>query len=284
MQEQPMALVPQPMLIASTAAAVLALSLSAQTTTAPDAGVLPPTPPAPPRPTLVREGSFLVAARGTMERDEPPGLWRFRLEKDDTRLGPASMPLLPCSLLASLEQIIEGGGETVFEMTAEVFVYRGENYLLPTHAPLVASYAPPHDGPEPAVVADQTERPEDIIRRMEREIGPVPRLPAAALSSGNGKDRLVREGSLVTWRRGWMTREPAGTWVFTFAADADGQQEDPPMVLMPCLLLERMERQLEQGGRRRVLLVSGRVFRYGRRNYLLPTAFQVPRERTPLQP
>jgi hypothetical protein len=282
------------MLIASVGAAVLALSLSAQTTTAPDAGVLPPTPPRPPRPKLVREGSFLVAARGIMERDEPPGLWRFRLRRQDaavpvnqdteTRLGPASMPLLPCSLLASLEQIIEGGDETVFEMTAEVFVYRGENYLLPTHAPLVASYAPPHGGTEQAVVADQTERPEEIIRRMEREIGPVPRLPAATLTSGEGKHRLMREGSLITWRRGWMTREPAGTWVFTFAADAGGQQEDPPMVLMPCLLLERMERQLEQGGRRRVLLVSGRVFRYGRRNYLLPTAFQVPRERTPLQP
>ena len=264
-------------------AAVLALPAVAQTTAPASGDIVPPAPPARRRPTLIREGSYLVAVQGTMERDTPRGPWHFRLLDDGGRAQTTPMPLLPCALLTSLEQIVEGSGaETVLEMTGEVFVFRGKNYLLPTHSPRVASYSPPTDD-GPGVVAEEIERPEDIIRRLEREIGPVPRLPAAVLLSGNGERRLLREGTLISWRRGWMTREPTGTWLYTFAAGATGN-EDPPMVLLPCLLMEQMERQVERGDRMRVLLVSGRVFRYNRRNYLLPTAFQVPRERTPLRP
>ena len=269
--------------LAHVLAAVLALPAAAQTTTPAGGDIVPPAPPARHRPTLIREGSHLVAVQGTLQRDTPRGPWHFRLLDDGAIARTAPMPLLPCTLLTSLEQIVEGSGaETVFEMTGEVFVFRGKNYLLPTHSPRVASYAPPMDD-GPGVVAEEVERPQDIIRRLEREIGPVPRLPAALQPTGDGGRRLLREGTLIRWRRGWMTREPTGTWVFTFAAGATGN-EDPPMVLLPCLLMEQMERQVEQGGRMRVLLVSGRVLRYDRRNYLLPTAFRVPRERTPLRP
>ena len=280
--------------IASTASAVLALGAGGQTTAPADDGGLPlgagvdgRGEAAGRRTMLLREGSVLVAVSGTLEAGPRKGWWQFRMLAEPPNDAAAPMPLLPCALLASLEEIVEGSGpETVFEMTGEVFVYRRQNYLLPTHSPRVASYTPPPDaGADRELPADGGERPQDIIRRMEREIGPVPRLPAGTIRPADrgGGSRLLREGTLIAWRRGWMTREPGGAWEFTFAPDADGL-EDPPVVLLPCLLLERLEQRVEQTSRRQALLVSGRVYRYGRRNYLLPTAFQVPRERTPLRP
>ena len=178
-----------------------------------------------------------------------------------------------------MAQIAErAGGDTVFELTGEIFAYRGVNYLLPTHSPRVAAYAPP---PGVEVPVERPEAPENIINQLERRVGPVPRLPAGAVEMDDVQ-RHLREGSLVTWRRGWISREPDGSWAFTFAADANGG-EDPALVIMPCLLLERLELLVETAGPRLALLVSGRVYRYNRRAYLLPTAFQVPRERTPLR-
>ena len=80
-----------------------------------------------------------------------------------------------------------------------------------------------------------------------------------------------------------MVRDGGGAWLFLFDADASGLA-DPPMILLPCLLLERMERYAQRAESHAPMLLSGRVFRYHQVNYLLPTTFQIPRERTPLRP
>ena len=80
-----------------------------------------------------------------------------------------------------------------------------------------------------------------------------------------------------------MHRGAHGTWWFTFDADSSGLS-DPPMVILPCLLLERMERYAARTGARTAMLLSGRVYVYEDRNYILPTMFQIPRERTTINP
>ena len=87
----------------------------------------------------------------------------------------------------------------------------------------------------------------------------------------------------MMWRRGWMVRQPEGNWSFVFQADATGLG-DPPMLLMPCLLLEEMEAHAQRSGPDSPLLISGRVYRYRGRNHLLPTMFQVPRDHSALRP
>ena len=88
---------------------------------------------------------------------------------------------------------------------------------------------------------------------------------------------------MVLWRRGRIVRDGGGAWLFLFDADASGLA-DPPMILLPCLLLERMERYAQRAAPEAPMLLNGRVFRYHERNYLLPSVFQIPRHRTPLHP
>ena len=81
---------------------------------------------------------------------------------------------------------------------------------------------------------------------------------------------LRREGEFVVNRRGRLVRV-AGSPFPVFAFDADSASSpDPPMTLMPSQLLEEMQATLEED-RSAVFIVTGQVFTYQGRNYLLPT-------------
>lgn len=90
------------------------------------------------------------------------------------------------------------------------------------------------------------------------------------------RGRLLREGTFLTSRRGRMVRSSTGEWVYTFDSDAQGQS-DPPMILMPCLNLMAMERLAERGGDALTFSVSGQVFVYHGKNYLLPSLYVINR-------
>jgi hypothetical protein len=212
----------------------------------------------------------------------------FRVAPNDPHQQVGDLTLLPCTLLENLEQLLESAPqqETVFDLTGQVFVYRGRNYLLPTHAPRLVEYVPP----PPVETAPSDESATAILRELDQAVGPVRRSSQAARPSDPegqpGRPELVPPGTVVLWRRGWMIREPGGAWTFVFEADASGLA-DPPMILYPCLLLEEMEvlrPRADRSARGGALLLSGRVERYHSRNYLLPTAYQVPRRNTPLRP
>ncbi len=236
---------------------------------------------------LLREGSYLVEVRGTMRFNEATKWWRFTIDRDDPKHAAYELALLPCRLMADMRRITEGmpQQEVVFEATGQVFVYRGRNFFLPTHAPHVVGVAAPTQEHQPNEGTD-ADSAEAILRNLDQAVGEVARSPAvgggtAAVEAG--EVQLIQEGTQVVARRGRMSRGPRGTWWYTFDADAQGLA-DPPMVLLPCLLRERMERYAERSGERAAMLLSGRVFQYEDRNYILPTMFQIPSERTALRP
>lgn len=119
----------------------------------------------------------------------------------------------------------------------------------------------------------------------------VPPTPRPASSPGTGEPivepattgtRLLRENTFITQRRGRMTRSMTNDWVFTMDADAKGKGE-PAMVLMPCMNLQNMEKTVERAGEGTSFTVSGTVYVYKGRNYLLPTMYVVNR-RSELSP
>lgn len=240
-------------------------------------------------PPLLREGSYVLQVRGTLHRRVTEGPWVFRVTRDDPRRPLYELMLLPCTLAAHLEQLVESmpDQEVVFDLTGQVFVYRGRNYLLPTHAPQLVDYIPPPTRvlePPPAAKPARPQDAESILRELDRAVGPVARSPrvAAPPAPAAAPGPLLPPGTVILWRRGRLVPDGDGAWTLVFDADASGLA-DPPMVLMPCLLLERME-ELATSADAGPLLVSGRVYRYHGRNYLMPTSYQVPRERTPLRP
>ncbi|MFT3684932.1 MAG: hypothetical protein QM783_08400 [Phycisphaerales bacterium] len=149
--------------------------------------------------------------------------------------------------------------------------------------------APPAQTPPPPA-AD----PADTIKRMEEQrrkdnpAAPAPANPAAprppagapeqpAAEPATTGTRLLRENTFITQRRGRMTRSMTNEWVFTMDADAKGTRAEPAMVLMPCLNLQNMEKAVERSGDGTSFTISGTVYVYKGRNYLLPSMFVVNR-------
>lgn len=94
---------------------------------------------------LLREGEFLNLRRGRIDRSGALS-WTFTFENDADApaIGEPPMRLLACRTTERMERIIERLGErTPMTVSGEVFVYEGENYLLPTM--VLVDYPGPDD-------------------------------------------------------------------------------------------------------------------------------------------
>ncbi len=248
-----------------------------------------------PRSPLLREGSFLVEVKGSMKFNAKSKWWRFTIQSDDPKYPSYELSFLPCTLMSDMRQITQSmpNQQVTFETTGAVFVYHGRNFFLPAHAPRVVevqqmSNLPPEAKQEDANnvnddTAQQDDSAESILRGLEQSVGAVVRSTGGDSKEQNTELKLTSEGTQIVSRRGRMHRGGRGTWWFTYDADASGLS-DPPMVILPCLLLERMERFAARSGAHTAMLLSGRVYVYEDRNFILPTMFQIPRERTVINP
>lgn len=242
------------------------------------------------RPPLLREGSHMLRVVGRMQRDRTGSAWIFIIDAEDDQMPGHELTMMPCSLLDEMDRMIESAPDyqLVFETTGQVFVHENRNYLMLSHPPLLIG----HETPPAAAPADEGEpgrdTVQDIVRDLERSVGPVGRRPEAEPSTtaedapGARRD-LVREGTVLLSRRGKIRRASGGAYQFVFDADAEGLA-DPPMTILPCLLLQRLERYARQAGEDATVLISGHVYAYRKQNYLLPMTYRVPRERTILHP
>jgi hypothetical protein len=235
---------------------------------------------------LLREGSRLVSVAGTVSRDERTGAWRFHIDPDDATAPGYVLTLLPCAMLEDMRHVLlQMPTERItFEVTGEVFVYRDGNFLLPTHAPAVVAIETP---PPPPPSQDDEEVPaddsvDDIMRDLEQSVGGLPRR-TTAVADAPRQAGAAGEGTVLLARRGQLARSRSGAWMFVFDADAEGLG-DPPMVMMPCLQLERLEEHVRKSGMNAPILITGRAFTFDRRSYLLPSLYTVPRQRTVLTP
>ncbi|MCC7203493.1 MAG: hypothetical protein IT441_00305 [Phycisphaeraceae bacterium] len=143
---------------------------------------------------------------------------------------------------------------------------------------------------------------EEILQRMLRRRQEIPviepnsqapmDMPAlgnlrpdpAVLGVAPGQDQpmLRREGEFVVSRRGRVFRTPDGFLQFRFEADSE-QAPEPPVYLMPCQMLEHMEQLTDERKNDVVFVLSGQVFVYRGRNWLLPTMMRLDVDRGNLQ-
>ena len=99
----------------------------------PDARVIGVPPDAAP-PKLRREGEFVLNRRGRLLRSTGTAMaYLFVFEADDEGKPEPPMFILPCQRLESMESLVrEQGDKVLFELSGQVFTYRGANYLMPT--------------------------------------------------------------------------------------------------------------------------------------------------------
>lgn len=250
-------------------------------------------------PARLPEG-FVVVERPGHVLMAPSGHRVFVIDKDRREPGEGPMLLLPCRTLSRMDASLQGAPGVGAVVSGLVYDYAGRNYLLPTSFHLMAMHdAEPETPPEPAVepeptgaasasAADDPEIAElfaelDDARSGTPNIVPPPPVveannalePDATPSAGVG---LIPDGTPITRRRGRLVRLTGGEWAIRFDNDLDlgASDVDTPLTVMPCLLLERMEKLAFDRGDGLELLVSGRVYSYGERRYLLPTIYQRP--------
>ncbi|MFI4854478.1 MAG: hypothetical protein ACIAQF_05800 [Phycisphaerales bacterium JB065] len=266
---------------------------------------------------LIREGAFISEYQGLLRPLKGSG-WAFVFDPapsdddsgEETRLKP--MVVQPGLRLTEMQRLVEASDKPItFRVSGRVLVYSNRNYLLPTFYTTVAVgdrevIAPGVDerSDDPALedfedlFADTEAEPtlDESIEQLEQLDRPadvrVPRGPASE-ETGDGESdsetpaRLIREGVQITARTGRLVRAPGGNWMMTFDNDtdpesmsSDGATLDTPMEVMPCLSLQAMETLAERYGPRLRFTVSGTVYIYDGRNYLLPSMYLIEIDRT----
>lgn len=227
------------------------------------------------------------------------GGWLYVFDADAQGDAEPPMVLLPCLRLMEMERLVSAKQETVtFQVSGQVTAYQGRNYLLVTYFTTLASEELRPSPPPPATertpgaaspkkdpsASELIERAKPDDRRAGHKPGSgTPNSGASAGAPGEApaeSGRMLREGLTVASRKGRIQRGVGGAWVF-MPDNGAGKTDiaDPAMILQPCLNLERLEQLIGDRGDRIMLSVSGQVFAYQSRNYLLPTVYRVEPDR-----
>ena len=245
--------------------------------------------PGVPKGRLLPEGTF-VGRQGGIMIQVPTGEWIFVFQREESGKQLPPMVMLPSQTLSRMESVVEGSGSPAIIVSGEVFVYRGRNFLLPTvfgSAPLIEptedtnepdqpddqlADVPPIDPTDPLAVDPRVEA---LIADITTRQG-VPRGLAPAEDLDDGAEAATPEGSFLLRRHGRMTRLTGGEWAVVFDNDhRTDSRVDPPAVLLPCKMMERLEHIADEFGDDRPIEFTGRVYRYKGRMYALATLFRV---------
>lgn len=245
--------------------------------------------------TLRPEGTFLVGYIGEVARLRTGGLAFLPAAQPGAQRPEPPMVLLPCRTTARLESLLGDQDRGLWvALTGEVQVYHRRNWLLPTafagaNAPDPtaprqpednARTAPP-DEPQPEEGAE-IDPVEALIRDLEAERSrrrgiDTTFIAGAEEAEGAATPGARVDGRMLMARRGRMVRSSGGGWVVALDNDTDAPPapDDLPgrLRLLPCLLVEQMERMAESQGERWVFEVSGHLYRRGSEIYLLPRMF-----------
>ena len=88
-------------------------------------------------------------------------------------------------------------------------------------------------------------------------------------NQASASEGIWKDGHTIVDRVGRLAFDPDDDrWLFAFEADSMSLAE-PPVTLLPCQLLEKMEKETQRSGRPIKFRVSGEITRYQRQNYML---------------
>lgn len=216
-------------------------------------------------------------------------------------VGDPPMVLERCATLEQLQAALGATPDASVTLGGQVFVYQTRHYLLPTTfaidlsqlmAPATepAAKNPPDKAPDtktpegaapaqtPGDIATQ-----DLIRDLEAQRGAPRTVEPPTQSDAGGAEKLAgvaNEGTLLINRRARLIRIAADEGRFGASFDngaGSDRARNAPMALLPCAALQRLEALAAYRGENVSFYVSGRVFVYNGKNYLLPTLIQATR-------
>lgn len=238
---------------------------------------------------LLPEGSVIISHAAIMHRSPVmPGMWEIVLDPGERQREPIRMLALPNRILERVEQTMgTTGGMASMTVSGRVFVYKRANYIMLTVPPrnIVALEVPATDQEAQSTGnATADDRSVSWAPTPETAAASGPRANRFGRKQGDDYDHLRPEGSFIMSRRGRLDRTGgSGHWLFVFESDELGTA-DPPVVVLPCALLERMEQRAQATGDASEFIMSGEIYTYGQMNYLLPDRMVIPYARYNLTP
>lgn len=239
---------------------------------------------------LVREGYFLVRRTGVL-LTAPTGerIVVFAPSAIGRDLPP--MVLLPSPMLEAIEDAADASDDQLLRLslTGQVLVYHSRNYLIPTlmtlltgdpspTTPASTDSTPAPSQPSSVSPADDP-RVLDLIGQLERDAraqGARPQPPRmtpltqADPDADNGLTQTIFRQRALSRQLGRLVRSPSGPWVFSIDSDPNSPAP-PPMVVMPSMALERIERLAARAGEPLLIELSGRIMGYRGRAFVRPT-------------
>ncbi len=241
---------------------------------------------------LLAEGTFLAGREGRVVRG-PSGRTIFVPTMEGRAPGEGAMLVLASSTLERLERAmtLDPTLERV-TFTGQVTVYGGRNYLLASRYARLGPAAEPESPADDASGSAQQPAPalrdDPEVRELIEALEERPRgvmgeergvdAPGAGSLNSTGPSRAPAEGTAMVRRRGRLVRDGAGGWTLRFDNGPSTGAGDEPLGVLPCMLLTQMERRAMREGDDLDMLVSGRIYSYRGRGYVLPTMMQlVPR-------
>ncbi|MCC7146759.1 MAG: hypothetical protein IT443_09955 [Phycisphaeraceae bacterium] len=240
---------------------------------------------------ILLAGLWLVrgGAAGAEEHQTPPA--------DSTTTSPAPAPA-PGTETPQTTQSSAPGSAGGYVASDSAPGSAGQSAPAPEESstPTETTFGPQVQMPATSPSQEASSQPsaEEVMQRMLRRrqeipvVEPISQAPVDLPAIGNlrsdrdvlgsapGQDgpTLRREGEFIVGRRGRVLRTPDGFLQFRFEADAEASPE-PPIYLMPCQMLEHMEQLSEDRKEEVVFVLSGQVFVYRGRNWLLPTMMKL---------
>lgn len=124
-------------------------------------------------------------------------------------------------------------------------------------------------------VVEPTERPAETATEKRPALSPSPKIDldpkVLGIAPGMPKPKLRREGEFVVNRQGRLLRSNDGQhMIFAYKSDSKLEPE-PPMIVVPCQLLQNMEEMMLERGDQINFSITGQILTYHGTNYILPT-------------
>lgn len=253
---------------------------------------------------LFREGSVISRVPGDLTQDPDEKLWLFRPTATEAGGLRREFVLLPSPVLEDMLRTVAVSGAPVeFELTGRVFIYRGRNFLLPDFAPRIMRFdakpgeTPPTraeddaktapNGEDKFVPAEGSAKDQDAVddatveaieRKLEERVGRAPQARVTETTTTRATqekhpDAPIANGTRMSARLGRLARDPqSGSW--RFVPEQSSGAGDPSFEILPCLLLERLEDAARQSDKPPAVLLTGTVYAYEGRSFVLPTSYR----------
>jgi len=264
-----------------------------------------------PRSATLMEGSAVSRVSGTLVRVKDQ---YFFVPESGQRVeanGPAipGMILMPNQRLEQMAAgLISRGDRAAGTLTGQVFNYRGRTHVMvmqfsfavseevtkpeemtPVETKPDTTNAKPQDAKDAAPAKDAAAK-EDDVAAIVRDLQAATERPRALarpdqqllndLPKRRGEEAeapvLVSERTVLVRKRGRLVRLASAEGRFAFAFDNDPDSPAPqPMLLQPCAMLQAIEDVAGEQGDGLTFELTGRVTRFGERNFVLPEFYQV---------